>query len=323
MSLRAAYVPTFSLRFLTAYGSPQSHSHSPTTISPNHTPSPLALSGQSPYALSPSYDLSNDFFSFDYPIEKAPMMSLPEPIQIKQEPSEFSFGEASSSQSPLQAEPINYNGLAVEQEQALHQLMANILNYQKQFGLVDATTAPPPQQQTTIEPSMVFSASPTNGSTATSSFVSPSVPPPPPSAPSQHEDEEPLRSIRQESTFSSYGDDVESKIDRLVPLPAIFSAGRGKGGKKGGGMSSVVRGDDEDIDDDDSWRPSPEEYKKLSSKEKRQLRNKLSARAFRTRRKDYIGTLEAHIKDRDTVIDAIRSELVNSRSENQDLRCVE
>ena len=76
------------------------------------------------------------------------------------------------------------------------------------------------------------------------------------------------------------------------------------------------------MDDDDSWRPSPEEYKKLSSKEKRQLRNKLSARAFRTRRKDYIGTLEGHIKDRDDVIDEMRSELISSKNENKDLRYV-
>jgi hypothetical protein len=127
------------------------------------------------------------------------------------------------------------------------------------------------------------------------------------------------RSDRATSAFST-GDDIDSRIDQLVPLNSIFSAGRGKGGKKGGGMSSVVRNDGEEIDDDESWRPSPEEYKKLSSKEKRQLRNKLSARAFRTRRKDYIGTLESHIKDRDSVIDAIRSELSTTRSENQDLR---
>ena len=36
---------------------------------------------------------------------------------------------------------------------------------------------------------------------------------------------------------------------------------------------------------DDDWRPSPEEYKKMTSKEKRQLRNKISARNFRVRRK--------------------------------------
>jgi len=35
----------------------------------------------------------------------------------------------------------------------------------------------------------------------------------------------------------------------------------------------------------EDWRPSPEEYKKMSSREKRQLRNKISARNFRVRRK--------------------------------------
>jgi hypothetical protein len=123
------------------------------------------------------------------------------------------------------------------------------------------------------------------------------------------------------STFSSL-DNVDERVDRLAPLSSIFSHGRGKGGKKGGGLSSVVRAEDEDLDDDDSWRPSAEEYKKLSSKEKRQLRNKLSARAFRNRRKDYIGTLEGHIKERDMVIDDMRSELADSRSENQNLRYV-
>jgi hypothetical protein len=46
--------------------------------------------------------------------------------------------------------------------------------------------------------------------------------------------------------------------------------------------------DDEDGDDDDlpaDWRPPPEVFQKMSSKEKRQLRNKISARNFRVRRK--------------------------------------
>jgi len=60
----------------------------------------------------------------------------------------------------------------------------------------------------------------------------------------------------------------------------------------------------------------------MSSKEKRQLRNKLSARAFRNRRKTYINELEDHIKDRDRLIDAIRNELKNFRSENDELRWV-
>lgn len=36
---------------------------------------------------------------------------------------------------------------------------------------------------------------------------------------------------------------------------------------------------------EDDWRPTMEEYQKMSSKEKRQLRNKISARNFRVRRK--------------------------------------
>ncbi|KAJ9104345.1 hypothetical protein QFC19_003987 [Naganishia cerealis] len=111
-------------------------------------------------------------------------------------------------------------------------------------------------------------------------------------------------------------------IDTLkpLPLPSMFGGIKGKGGKKGGGLSSVVLEDPAEAGEDDDWRPTPEEYKKLSSKEKRQLRNKLSARAFRTRRKTYINELEDHIKDRDRLIDAIKGELMTSRSENDELK---
>ncbi|EIW51613.1 uncharacterized protein TRAVEDRAFT_137124 [Trametes versicolor FP-101664 SS1] len=70
----------------------------------------------------------------------------------------------------------------------------------------------------------------------------------------------------------------------------------------------------------DDWRPTPEEYKKMSSKEKRQLRNKISARNFRVRRKEYITTLEGDIAERDRLIDAIRNELGSTKHENVALR---
>ncbi|EPQ64063.1 Bgt-2981 [Blumeria graminis f. sp. tritici] len=50
----------------------------------------------------------------------------------------------------------------------------------------------------------------------------------------------------------------------------------------------------ENIDEDEKLLAS-EEGKKLSSKERRQLRNKVSARAFRSRRKEYINQLEDEI----------------------------
>ncbi|KAJ7636815.1 hypothetical protein FB45DRAFT_907411 [Roridomyces roridus] len=82
--------------------------------------------------------------------------------------------------------------------------------------------------------------------------------------------------------------------------------------------------DDEDGDDQDDlpadWRPPPEVFQKMTSKEKRQLRNKISARNFRVRRKEYISTLEDNIAERDRLLSAIRSELGSTQSENLALR---
>jgi hypothetical protein len=63
---------------------------------------------------------------------------------------------------------------------------------------------------------------------------------------------------------------------------------------------------DEDEMDEDERLLASEEGKKLSSKERRQLRNKVSARAFRSRRKEYISQLE--------------TEIANKVNENGDLR---
>ncbi|KAG9004160.1 hypothetical protein FRB94_002643 [Tulasnella sp. JGI-2019a] len=122
-------------------------------------------------------------------------------------------------------------------------------------------------------------------------------------------------------------DDEEDDDEDMLPT----KSGKGDKGKKlNGGVSTggivkrtgatscVVR--DADSNDPDDWRPSPEEYKKLSSKEKRQLRNKISARNFRVRRKEYITTLENQISDRDKLIDAIRDELGAQQLQNSELR---
>ncbi|KAI0747170.1 hypothetical protein C8Q80DRAFT_1220319 [Daedaleopsis nitida] len=130
-------------------------------------------------------------------------------------------------------------------------------------------------------------------------------------------------------------DDLQS-IPEDHALPTMKVGGKGKASRKGtireggivkrsagidkkenrqpSGMLSTTSADPED------WRPTPEEYKKMSSKEKRQLRNKISARNFRVRRKEYITTLEGDIADRDRLIDAIRTELGSMKSENVALR---
>ncbi|BEJ14908.1 hypothetical protein CspHIS471_0406750 [Cutaneotrichosporon sp. HIS471] len=332
--------PSSMLQFLDFGDEDSGAESSPKTVSDNHTPSPPSFAFTSP----PSYNPSE--FAFDFADEKKAMggPAYMEDIQIKQEPGT----EIAPAQAPVQPpppqmlpppqqdqSPLPAALLPAQQQEALQQLLASFMNYQSQWGLTDGTLNPSLLASTpgSMTPTSA-SFSPSSATTAPMTVAVPTpVVPTVNFVPPQQEADEPLvsitpgeiaspgpsRSDRAASSFST-GDDIDSRIEQLVPLNSIFSAGRGKGGKKGGGMSSVVRNDGEEIDDDESWRPSPEEYKKLSSKEKRQLRNKLSARAFRTRRKDYIGTLESHIKDRDTVIDAIRYELSTTRSENQDLR---
>ncbi|GAA5903680.1 bZIP transcription factor [Sporobolomyces salmoneus] len=67
-------------------------------------------------------------------------------------------------------------------------------------------------------------------------------------------------------------------------------------------------------------KPDEEEYKKLSSKEKRQLRNKISARNFRHRRKEYITTLEEEISTRDTLISNLQDQVSTLRTDNSSLK---
>ncbi|KAI0297360.1 hypothetical protein BC826DRAFT_1103456 [Russula brevipes] len=123
-------------------------------------------------------------------------------------------------------------------------------------------------------------------------------------------------------------DDDEDDEDGPVTPPPVRPSSKGKDRKPvvhSGGIqkrvhvSSVVKTDPLDSPLDD-WRPTPEEYQKMSSREKRQLRNKISARNFRNRRKEYINTLEGDVAERDRLIDAIRSELGSTKSENAALQ---
>lgn len=108
---------------------------------------------------------------------------------------------------------------------------------------------------------------------------------------------------------SDFGDDEEGFFDEddgddfeggdEISISPVKVGGKGKdrkgtvqsGGivkKSGGGKKQEGRPQgmlSTTSSDPDDWRPTPEEYKKMSSKEKRQLRNKISARNFRVRRK--------------------------------------
>ncbi|CDS09537.1 hypothetical protein LRAMOSA10897 [Lichtheimia ramosa] len=70
--------------------------------------------------------------------------------------------------------------------------------------------------------------------------------------------------------------------------------GRGSSNSGGSMSDDHLHQDDERSrqQEDQSDRPSESELKKMTSKERRQLRNKISARKFRSRKKEYVTTLE-------------------------------
>ncbi|KAK5100635.1 hypothetical protein LTS08_005386 [Lithohypha guttulata] len=79
-----------------------------------------------------------------------------------------------------------------------------------------------------------------------------------------------------------------------------------------------IKKDEDDMDDDERLLNS-EEGKKLSSKERRQLRNKVSARAFRSRRKEYINQLEGELAAKAQEANELRVENRQLTEENQRL----
>ncbi|KAL7308101.1 hypothetical protein PS15m_011995 [Mucor circinelloides] len=62
------------------------------------------------------------------------------------------------------------------------------------------------------------------------------------------------------------------------------------------------------------------DLKKLTPKERRQLRNKISARNFRVRRKEYISTLEGQVNEHKMVAEGLREKLAKVEEENKKLR---
>ncbi|KAI8141254.1 hypothetical protein BJV82DRAFT_658631 [Fennellomyces sp. T-0311] len=71
--------------------------------------------------------------------------------------------------------------------------------------------------------------------------------------------------------------------------------------------------DDDDTDEDTA------QLKKLTSKQRRQLRNKISARNFRVRRKEYIEQLEAQVDEQDKEINKLREANTQLEKVNQEL----
>ncbi|KAL8950298.1 MAG: hypothetical protein Q9222_003664 [Ikaeria aurantiellina] len=114
---------------------------------------------------------------------------------------------------------------------------------------------------------------------------------------------------------------VEDRISRLLNQmrhdSVTSAADDSTANNAQGSVAHLARAkkDEEDMDEDERLLAS-EEGKKLSSKERRQLRNKVSARAFRSRRKEYIGQLEGEIAAKTAEADELRAKNHDLMAEN-------
>ncbi|KAL2809319.1 hypothetical protein BJX63DRAFT_364866 [Aspergillus granulosus] len=102
---------------------------------------------------------------------------------------------------------------------------------------------------------------------------------------------------------------VDERISRLLQQMKAASTSPSDPSPSPSSLPQMAksRKDEQDMDEDERLLAS-EEGKKLSSKERRQLRNKVSARAFRSRRKEYIGHLENEVQQRNNEVQELRNQ---------------
>ncbi|ORY98091.1 hypothetical protein BCR43DRAFT_563406 [Syncephalastrum racemosum] len=86
-----------------------------------------------------------------------------------------------------------------------------------------------------------------------------------------------------------------------------------------GSSSSSPPSNEDSADEDDLIDATSSQLKQMTSKERRQLRNKISARNFRVRRKEYIEQLEGQVQQKDEEIQSLREANKRLTEMNQQL----
>lgn len=109
----------------------------------------------------------------------------------------------------------------------------------------------------------------------------------------QREEAQQNQRRKQASPVDAHAEETIARVVNQIRQNSMMQASMSPEGQL---MPSMIKKhrDDDDMDEDERLLNS-EEGKKLSSKERRQLRNKVSARAFRSRRKEYISQLEGEV----------------------------
>ncbi|KLT38794.1 hypothetical protein CC85DRAFT_305655 [Cutaneotrichosporon oleaginosum] len=98
------------------------------------------------------------------------------------------------------------------------------------------------------------------------------------------------------------------------------SAGSSWEGSGALSATTTATNDGKDGDETQPWGMPQEQYKALNPRDKKQVRNRIGARRFRAKRKDYVSTLEAAKKENEALIKQLQAELDISRHTINELR---
>lgn len=68
------------------------------------------------------------------------------------------------------------------------------------------------------------------------------------------------------------------------------------------------------------WGMKTEDYRALSARERKRVRNRISARTFRARRKEHLNDLESGMVERNAIVKAAHDEIQALKMQNEELR---
>ncbi|KAF9352084.1 hypothetical protein BGX34_000184 [Mortierella sp. NVP85] len=148
----------------------------------------------------------------------------------------------------------------------------------------------------------------------------------------QQQEETPL--VPQLFTGKLSREEIEATLARLLESTKHLIATPEETKSKDEALPSDDESDDNDVDSGSMQThglktqpgiktddiPSSTDLKKMTSKERRQLRNKISARNFRVRRKEYIFTLEGQVQQHKTEARHLREAVTVIQEENHRLK---
>ncbi|KAJ9105509.1 hypothetical protein QFC21_001880 [Naganishia friedmannii] len=152
----------------------------------------------------------------------------------------------------------------------------------------------------------------------------------------QAEDDDVLVTVASSAAPSEYGGQTLSSRNPS-PEPAKKSRKRPASGPQGhrGHSGEVemgsdgISGEDDDAEGDPEpegverngmmWGMKTEEYKALSARERKRVRNRISARTFRARRKEHLTVLESDLAERNAMLKAFQEEIRRLGEENSQL----